>query len=336
MTGRTTPSRAHPVVMPRARWKRSTSSKLRPAPNSREPVPSTTAPMAMRRTRTSTRLRQRNRTNESNYATLRCHVVTYRQPAMRSAIETGTCMAPASRHRQRQHDRRRPALRSPATATGRGGADRSATQARGCIGPRHWPRPPHRRAAGRRTAALAGRAVHAHRRRGSQREVRRKPEPHLLAGRLDLFEHHRRLDAITTDEALAARRGGRNGVQSVTLRGLRVDGLFQLRQVAGAGAHELLLEDYLEHYIARSRRHDFSFGSPCPVPRTLGDTRLSTPRGLLRHIPAFLTPIAVCIECDESGPKNAKWREFRSTRRSSERVWPPRQIASDAREWPID
>src|SRR5437764_292361 len=77
MTGRTTPSRAQPVVMPRARWKRSTSSKLRPAPNSREPVPTTTAPMAIRSTSTSTRLRQRNRANESNHATLRCQPVTY-------------------------------------------------------------------------------------------------------------------------------------------------------------------------------------------------------------------------------------------------------------------
>src|SRR3954453_4599655 len=76
MTGRTTPSRAQPVVMPRARWKRSTSSKLRPAPNSREPVPTTTAPMAISSTSTTTRLRQRNRANESNHATLCCHAVT--------------------------------------------------------------------------------------------------------------------------------------------------------------------------------------------------------------------------------------------------------------------
>src|SRR3954453_15459390 len=105
-------------------------------------------------------------------------------------------------------------------------------------------------------------------------------ERHLSAGRLDLFEYQRRLDAITAAEALAARRGGRNGVQPVALRGLRVDGLFQLRQVAGAGAHELLLEDYLEHYITRSRRHDFSFGSSCTVPaRCRGRLRLTTPGG---------------------------------------------------------
>src|SRR5947209_7317281 len=46
--------------MPRARWKRSTSSKLRPEPKTTEPTPTTTAAMTTSRTRTSTAVTQQS------------------------------------------------------------------------------------------------------------------------------------------------------------------------------------------------------------------------------------------------------------------------------------
>ena len=69
------------------------------------------------------------------------------------------------------------------------------------------------------------------------------PEVPLFSHPFSLFlkplKHHRRLDPVSAHQALAAAVGGRDRVQAITLGRLVVDHRLQLRQISGAGAHEL-------------------------------------------------------------------------------------------------
>jgi hypothetical protein len=77
------------------------------------------------------------------------------------------------------------------------------------------------------------------------------------------FKHHRGLDTIPASETLTARGRGCNGVQSVPERGLGIDRVLQLREIAGASTQKLLLEDDLDHYVHAISRHVyFTFHRP--------------------------------------------------------------------------
>ena len=65
------------------------------------------------------------------------------------------------------------------------------------------------------------------------------------------MDGHQPQAAIAAAKALAAAAGGGDGVQLVALLDLRVDDFFQLVQVAGAGAPELLLQRDLHHHVGQ-------------------------------------------------------------------------------------
>lgn len=77
----------------------------------------------------------------------------------------------------------------------------------------------------------------------------------IRADSCDPIEHHRGLDSIPDSLALTTRGPGCNGVRSVSERGLGIDRVLQLREIAGASVQKLLLEHDLDHYVDAVSRY---------------------------------------------------------------------------------
>jgi hypothetical protein len=77
----------------------------------------------------------------------------------------------------------------------------------------------------------------------------------------DPLEDHRRLNAVTATKALAAGRGRRDGVKSISKRGLSIECPLQLSEVARPRTPQLLLEDDLKNDITCAMRSGARLGA---------------------------------------------------------------------------